>query len=203
MECCAEPLEAAEDEVIAAARAAAIAAAILALPASAQDGLDATWGPTDNGLRIAIAATAHPDQHRGVALALQLENTTAQPIRIPGRLRLPWNWHFEFAPEAGGSTLVAHFAHPPETPEPPAPIELVSGGRYLLQFDCRHWLHESSHTIARPRAGRYSVQASSVPLGAELDADAWTGIVESGRIAVDVSFIDPMRSMNESEAVGE
>jgi len=203
MECCAEQLKHAEDPVIAAARAAAIAAAIFALPASAEDGFDAPWGPTNNGLRIAIAATAHRDQHRGVALTLQLENTTDGPIRIPGRLRLPWNWHFEFAPEAGGSTLLAHFAHPPETPEPPAAIELASGERYALRFDCRHWLHESSHTIARPRAGRYGVQASNIPVGAELAPDAWTGNVQSGRIPVDVSFNDPMRPLNESEAVSE
>jgi hypothetical protein len=203
MECCAEQQGQAEDEVIAAARAAAIAIAIVALPASADDGLDAAWGPADNGLRIAIAATAHRDQHRGVTLELQLENTTDAPIRIPGRLRLPWNWHFEFEPEAGGSTLVAHFAHPPETPEPPEPIEVVAGERFVLRFDCRHWLHQSAQTIARPKAGRYRVGANPVPVGAELDPAAWTGNVRSGRIRVDIAFSDRMPSLDETESEAE
>jgi hypothetical protein len=191
MECCAEHLYHAEHEVTARARAAAIAFAIFALPASAGNGLDVAWGPAVNGLRVAISATAHPEPHRGVTLELQLENATDAPVRIPGRLRLPWNWHFEFEPEAGESTLVAHFAQPPEAPESPLPIELGSGERFVLQFDCRHWLYRDLHTIARPRPGIHVVQANSVAVGAEPDPKAWTGTIQSGRIPVEISFRDP------------
>ncbi|MBW2664868.1 MAG: hypothetical protein JRE13_01145 [Deltaproteobacteria bacterium] len=199
MECCAEHLRYAEDEVITLARAAAIAFAITALPASAENGLDVAWGPAANGLRVAISATAHPERHRGVALELQLENATDGPLRIPGRLRLPWNWHFEFEPELGGSTLVAHFAPPPEPPESPLPIELVSGERFMLQFNCRHWLYRDSHTIARPRPGIHLVQANSVAVGAEPDPKAWTGMVRSGRVQVEISFRDQQTPPSESE----
>jgi hypothetical protein len=191
MECCAERRQHAEDAVIALARAAAIAFTIAALPASAENGLDVAWGPAVNGLRVAISATAHPERHRGVALELQLENASEESLRIPGRLRLPWNWHFEFEPEAGESTLVAHFAQPPEAPEPPLPIELASGERFVLQFDCRHWLYRDSHTIARPRPGIHLVQANSVAVGAEPDPKAWTGTIQSGRVPVEISFRDP------------
>ena len=203
MECCAERLHHAEHEVIARARAAAIAFAIFAQPASAENDLDVAWGPAVNGLRVAISATAHPERYRGVTLELQLENAADEPLRIPGRLRLPWNWHFEFEPEAGGSALVANFARPPEPPESLLPIELLSGERFALQFDCRHWLHRDSHTIARPRTGLHVVQANSVAVGAETDPKAWTGTVRSGRVPVEISFRELQTSPNEAEEAAE
>jgi hypothetical protein len=187
-----------EDKVIAPARAAAIVLAIFALPATAETDLDIAWGSASNGLRVAISATAHPERHRGVALKLELENAADAPLRVPGRLRLPWNWHFEFEPATGGSTLVAHFAQPPEPPEAPPAIELAPGERFTLQFDCRHWLHQVSHTIARPRPGIHVVQANSVAVGAEPDPAAWTGTVRSGQVRVDISFRDQPTSTQES-----
>jgi hypothetical protein len=189
--------------VIAPARAAAIAFAIFALPASAADDLDIAWGPAVNGLRVAISATAHPERHRGVALTLQLENDTDGPLRIPGRLRLPWNWHFEFEPETGGPSLVAHFAQPEESLEAPPPIELASGERFALRFDCRHWLHGVSQTIARPRPGIHRVQANSIAVGAEPDPMAWTGTVRSGQVPVDISFHDQPTATPEPEIAPE
>jgi len=180
--------------VTSAIRTAAITFAFLAVSASAEDDRDVAWGPDVNGLRVALSATAYPEQLRGVALTLQLENSGDAPLRIPGRLRLPWNWRFEFTPEADGSALVAHFAQPPEPPVSPPAIELASGDRFVLRFDCRHWLHEISHTIARPRPGIHVVQANSLAVGAEPDPRAWTGTVRSGRIRVDIAFRDPQTS---------
>ena len=176
--------------MIARAWAATVAFAVLALPAPAKTEPDLAWGPAVNGLRIGLATTAHPERHRGVALELQLENTSGAPLRLPGRLRLPWSWRFEFESEAGGPALIAHFAQPPEPPEPPLPIELAVGERQPLRFDCRHWLHAESHTIARPRPGLHVVRAGSLPVGAEPDPRAWTGEARSGRVTVEISFRD-------------
>lgn len=189
--------------MIALARKTAIAIAIFALPAAAENGRDFAWGPVDNGLRVALTATAHPERYRGVALELRLENAADEPLWIPGRLRLPWNWIFEFEPEAGGSALVAHFAQPPELPDPPLPIELVPGERFVLQFDCRHWLRRDSYTIARPGSGVHVVRAKSLAVGAEPDPKAWTGTIQSGRVPVEISFHDRPTKPAEPDEAGE
>lgn len=184
--------------------AVALAALALAAPAASEEVPEPAWGEAAHGLRIGLSATAHEERLRGVTLTLQLENTTEGPLRVPGRLRLPWNWLFEFTPRAGGPTLLAHFAQPPEPPEPPSPIELDPGQRFELRFDCRHWIRSELRTIARPTSGAHEILAASAPVGAEPDQEAWTGEAHSGAVEVEIAFRDPLatpESPEPSEAI--